>query len=283
MSGANIDRAPIENKVLKLHSISGGANKETRKLADNGFKHFVAGGVGGISGAILTAPLDVVRTRLQSSAYSYSAVTSTGSRISSSAFQFKTFFALRLLAEKYGDSSYVHLASAMTSGLTTAVLTNPIWMVKTRMQLAHYRSSYHCLVQILANEGVRGLYKGMSASMLGIAEISIHFVLYEKFKQLADNNAASSSAGIFKYFGAAATAKLVASIIAYPHEVARTRMRQVPTPNDPRYTGLVSTFRTIWRLEGVAGLYSGLSAHLMRTVPNAAVMFMAYEIVLDLL
>ena len=44
-----------------------------------------------------------------------------------------------------------------------------------------------------------------------------------------------------------------------------------------KYTGLVQTFRLVLAEEGARSLYGGLSAHLMRVVPNAAVMFWVYE------
>ena len=44
-----------------------------------------------------------------------------------------------------------------------------------------------------------------------------------------------------------------------------------------RYTGLMQTLRLVIAEEGARSLYGGLSAHLMRVVPNAAVMYAIYE------
>lgn len=61
-------------------------------------------------------------------------------------------------------------------------------------------------------------------------------------------------------------------------QVARTRLRQAPLADGkPKYTGLVQCFRLVWREEGLIGLYGGLTPHLMRTVPSAAIMFGMYE------
>src|SRR4051812_26798941 len=62
-------------------------------------------------------------------------------------------------------------------------------LVKTRMQLQSdgsrlYRNSFHCFQLVLRNEGIRGLYKGTSASYLGISESTIQFVVYEWLKKL---------------------------------------------------------------------------------------------------
>lgn len=45
----------------------------------------------------------------------------------------------------------------------------------------------------------------------------------------------------------------------------------------PKYTGLLQTLKLVIAEEGVRSLYGGLSAHLMRVIPNAAVMYGVYE------
>ena len=63
----------------------------------------------------------------------------------------------------------------------------------------------------------------------------------------------------------------------------RTRLRQSPVDGKRKYTALVQCFRTIIKEEGMAGLYGGLTAHMLRVVPNAAIMFGTYEAVMRLL
>jgi len=72
--------------------------------------------------------------------------------------------------------------------------------------------------------------------------------------------------------------------LTYPHEVMRTRMRQRPVGGGrAKYTGLIQCFRTIWKEEGIVSMYGGLSPHLLRVVPSAAIMFGMYEAILRLL
>ncbi|KAI8352542.1 mitochondrial carrier domain-containing protein [Mortierella sp. GBAus27b] len=310
--------------------------------------HFLAGGTGGMAGALVTSPLDVVKTRLQSSMYQstktvssavvipktglYSVLghvkdtclllghiyTKEGPRalykgigpnlvgvIPARAINFATYGnGKRFYTEmNHGvESTSVHLASAITAGIVTATATNPIWLVKTRMQLQvegvrQYKNSLDCVVKILSSEGVRGMYRGLSASYLGVAEGTIQWVIYEQFKKaLAERR---KVAGLNKdnanrlvlggkaidewvdYLGAAGAAKFIASAITYPHEVLRTRMRQVPGPGEaPKYTGLKQTFQLVLKEEGVAALYGGLTAHMLRVVPNAAIMFFCYEAIM---
>jgi len=79
------------------------------------------------------------------------------------------------------------------------------------------------------------------------------------------------------YFVTAASAKLVAAMIAYPHEVLRTRLRE---ETGSRSVGLLQLTRRILQTEGVAALYGGLTPHLIRVVPNSAIMFFCYECIL---
>ena len=72
----------------------------------------------------------------------------------------------------------------------------------------------------MREEGVRGFYKGLSASYLGVTETTIQWVLYEQLKRAAA--AEGKKGGYQEWFGmlgSAGTAKFVASLITYPHEV----------------------------------------------------------------
>lgn len=45
----------------------------------------------------------------------------------------------------------------------------------------------------------------------------------------------------------------------------------------PKYRGLIHCFKMVWKQEGMVGLYGGLTPHMLRTVPSAAIMFGIYE------
>ena len=45
-----------------------------------------------------------------------------------------------------------------------------------------------------------------------------------------------------------------------------------------KYTGLRQAAKLIYQEEGMAAFYGGMTAHLMRVVPNAAIMFFCYEL-----
>lgn len=201
------------------------------------------------------------------------------------------------------ESTKVHLAAAACAGIVTSTATNPIWLVKTRLQLdkssvsgvRQYKNSWDCIKQVLSKEGIPGMYRGLTASYLGVAESSIQWVLYERMKSLIRKREerrhlsgapVTTLDNIFNWgatSGAAGAAKFMASLITYPHEVVRTRLRQAPMQNGkPKYTGLISCFKTIIKEEGLVSMYSGLTPHLLRTVPNSVIMFGTWELIIRL-
>ncbi|KAL1973856.1 hypothetical protein VTN31DRAFT_5416 [Thermomyces dupontii] len=331
--------------------------------------HLIAGGIGGMTAATLTSPLDVLKTRLQSDFYqsqlralrAQHAIPPNVSpfvRLPRSAFLHltETFQILksiyvhegwralfkglgpnligvvparsinfyvygngkRILADYFGyqDTTTtpwnIHLSAAAIAGIATGTATNPIWLVKTRLQLdksnaesgkgRRYKNSWDCIKQTVRHEGIRGLYRGLSASYLGVTESSLQWVMYEQMKKFLARREAARSADPnhvptlwdqLELWGgriaSAGMAKLIAAIATYPHEVVRTRLRQAPTVPvgggkvELKYTGLVQCFKTVWKEEGLVGLYGGLTPHLLRVVPSAAIMFGMYEAILRLL
>ena len=62
--------------------------------------------------------------------------------------------------------------------------------------------------------------------------------------------------------------------------MVRTRLRQPNVNGVLKYRSLVQTFRLVVAEEGARSLYGGLSAHLLRVIPNAIVMYTIYELVI---
>ncbi|KAK7694122.1 hypothetical protein QCA50_003698 [Cerrena zonata] len=214
----------------------------------------------------------------------------------------------RLGAETLGcaeDSTLVHAQAAVAASVTVSTVMNPVFLVKTRLQLdvrtegagvtaRWHANSFDCVWKILQQEGVPGLYRGLGASYLGTVETVFHLVLYEQLKQLFrpistghKQDDATWGHAVRSWIGtsgAAGSAKLAAVLVTYPHEVLRTRLRQAPIENGIRkYVGLVQCFRLVRAEEGLAGLYGGMTAHLMRSVPSAIITFGVYECALNLL
>lgn len=200
-----------------------------------------------------------------------------------------------------GNSPLNHLASAFSAGITSNTITSPLWTVKTRFQIMadptvgqrRYKNYMDVVQSMWKEEGAQGFFKGLTASYVGCFEGAIQWIVYEKFKKvLSQPKPVLSVAGKrqkqpvalertptpAEYFLAAAFSKLVAIACTYPHEVVRTRMREQATNGLFKYTGFINTLQVIAKEEGARGLYGGIGIHIMRSVPNAAVMFVTFEL-----
>jgi len=289
----------------------------------------LSGGVAGTVASCLTNPLEVIKTQLQSSSVATGdLVAGKGHPItiaqtilqqdgvsgffrglpptlfgiipSRSAY----FYAYQRVKKALGrfkalpeGSPPNALVAGFMAGIAGNTLTNPIWMVRTRMQLhvdatagqKAYNGYIDACSTIFREEGLGGFYKGIFASYWGCIEGSVQFILYEQFKTrlLRRENERREKMGLrptkdlskTTYFMSAAIAKMLASIATYPHEVARTRLREQARGGIFKYHGMWQTLGLIAKEEGNAALYSGLGVHLMKVVPNSAFMFLTYEVV----
>jgi len=183
------------------------------------------------------------------------------------------------------DTPFVHVTSAAMAGFTASTLTNPIWLIKTRLQLdrahgANTLSIRSCMSRIYSDLGIQGFWKGVTASYWGISETVIHFVIYEYLKKqlaIAQNKRKTDEKTFLDFAGfmlCGACSKTCATIVAYPHEVARTRLRE----ENSVYRSFWQTLATVYRNEGRRGLYRGLATQLIRQIPNTAIMMSTYEL-----
>ncbi|XP_052082904.1 solute carrier family 25 member 36-like isoform X2 [Mytilus californianus] len=318
-----------------------------------GAVHLLAGSVGGTVGAIATCPLEVVKTRLQSSVaqfhpayiqshtttyvpnvqlYTTAGTVSADTQLLQNGYRHtKTHVSLlkclKHIVQTEGvnglfkglgpnlvgvapsraiyffsyanmknylntvmnpETPLVHIGSAVTAGFTACTLTNPIWFVKTRLQLDSKKDNSltcrQCVKNIYQTEGVKAFYRGITASYFGVTETVIHFVIYEALKaRMLEYNGSSqhdsrSATDFLRFMAAGAVSKTCATCVAYPHEVVRTRLRE----EGSKYKSFFQTLVTVGKEEGFRGLYRGLGTQLIRQIPNTALMMSTYELVVHL-
>ncbi|GMH32870.1 hypothetical protein BSKO_00704 [Bryopsis sp. KO-2023] len=180
-----------------------------------------------------------------------------------------------------------HLVSAAGAGVATVFATNPLWVVKTRLQTQdmglpvswpRYRGTFDALRRITVEEGASRLYSGLAPSMLGVLHVAVQFPLYEftKSRIATRGNKRTEQLTIPELIFASSTAKMVASTLTYPHEVVRSMMHVKGTGP---FKGFRETCRALNREAGMRGFYRGLSVNLLRTVPAAAITFTSFELI----
>lgn len=137
----------------------------------------------------------------------------------------------RLLEQNIPTASLTSITftAGILAGVTTSTATNPIWVVKTRLQLdksvtgaRRYKNSLDCISQIFRQEGLKGFTRGLSASYLGVSESTLQWVLYERLKRVLRTEKKVPTTyreKLGQALGAGFCAKLIATVITYPHEV----------------------------------------------------------------
>ena len=210
-------------------------------------------------------------------------------------------------------NTVTNLLSATEAGLIVSVLTNPIWVVKTRLQLQEsfvrpeglaanqkvtmplYSGTLDCLRSIVRAEGLGGLYRGLVPSLILVSHGAIQLAIYENLKNVvqgaevdkkfggSEGRHTSNRISAIEAGACGALSKAAATMITYPSQVIRSRLQQRMDTRDLKYTGFVSSVRVTLQREGAGGLYKGLVPNLLRVMPQSAVTFLIYEAVMNLL
>ncbi|KAJ4974053.1 hypothetical protein NE237_007227 [Protea cynaroides] len=283
-----------------------------------------AGGAAGAIAATFVCPLDVIKTRLQ--VHGLPQVPHTGHKgsliivslqniiknegvrgmyrglsptilalLPNWAVYFTIYEHLKGLLHSHVDQNKqltlgANVAAASGAGAATAIMTNPLWVVKTRLQtqgmrpdVVPYNSVVSALRRIVHEEGIRGLYSGILPSLVGVSHVAIQFPAYEKIKSYLarrDNTTVDKlSTGHVAI--ASSIAKILASTMTYPHEVVRARLQEQGQARNSQihYAGVVDCIKKVFQKEGVPGFYRGCATNLLRTTPAAVITFTSFEMI----
>ncbi|BFZ23153.1 hypothetical protein BsWGS_26192 [Bradybaena similaris] len=167
-----------------------------------------------------------------------------------------------------------------TSGMAATVFVQPLDLVKNRMQLSgvgggkrQYKTSFHALASILKNEGVVGIYTGLSAGLLRQAtytttRLGIYTSLFDLFSKdgKPPNFVMKALIGV--------TAGGIGAFVGTPAEVALIRMTadgRLPIEERRGYKNVFNALGRIVTEEGVLTLWRGCIPTVGRAmVVNAA-------------
>ncbi|CCH40914.1 putative mitochondrial carrier [Wickerhamomyces ciferrii] len=205
----------------------------------------------------------------------------------------------------------IHSLSAFTAGSVSTSITNPIWVVKTRLMLQtgdgkisfnsnpnttttgntfqhdnYYKNTFDAFRKMYKNEGFLVFYSGLIPSLFGLFHVAIHFPVYEKLKKILNVDKFQSqslkqddqnhNSNLLRLIMASSLSKMCASTLTYPHEILRTRM-QIKSFNSTSSNSLINTIINIYKKEGSLGFYQGFTTNLTRTVPASAVTLVSFE------
>lgn len=160
----------------------------------------------------------------------------------------------------------------------------PLDLVKCRLQVdaAKYKSVVTGFKITLSEEGVKGLSKGWSPTLIGYSLQGLcKFGLYEVFKvayadALGEENAYLYRTGL--YLASSASAEFFADIALSPWEAAKVRIQTMPG-----YANNLGEALPKMKAEGISAFYKGLVPLWMRQIPYTMMKFACFERTLELL
>jgi len=126
------------------------------------------------------------------------------------------------------------------------MVTNPIWVIKTRLMSQvsrksvaaqearppwHYTSTLDAARKMYASEGILSFYSGLTPALLGLTHVAVQFPAYEYFRTkftglpMGVSPPGEDSSHWGAILCASVISKVMASSATYPHEVIRTRLQ----------------------------------------------------------
>lgn len=146
-------------------------------------------------------------------------------------------------------------------------MTNPIWVIKTRLMSQspsgsglqftlfpkpgntptarptlqgswHYKSTLDAARKMYTSEGMAAFYSGLTPALLGLSHVAVQFPTYEFLKKSftgqgmgeAPRNEEEAGSQLLGVLSASILSKILASGATYPHEVIRTRLQTQRRP-----------------------------------------------------
>ncbi|PIN01445.1 Mitochondrial solute carrier protein [Handroanthus impetiginosus] len=227
------------------------------------------------------------------------------------AIQFTVLHKLKTLASGSSKSEdHIHLSpylsyvSGALAGCAATVGSYPFDLLRTILasqgEPKVYPNMRSAFVDIFENRGVRGLYAGLTPTLIEIVPYAgLQFGTYDTFKRwmmawnrymspyATQTDDALSSVQLFLCGLAAGTC---AKAVCHPLDVVKKRFQVEGLQRDPRYGARVEhrayrnmydALRQILRAEGWAGLYKGIVPSIVKAAPAGAVTFVAYEFTSD--
>ncbi|KAL3470075.1 mitochondrial carrier domain-containing protein [Aspergillus californicus] len=193
---------------------------------------------------------------------------------------------LPALPPNQGLEAFKDIAFGSFAGMVGKIIEYPFDTVKVRLQSQpdhlplRYNGPLDCFRQSFQAEGLRGLYRGISAPMMGAAvENSCLFFSYRVVQDIlratyfSANEPLPFSALVFS--GAASGS--ITSLALTPIELVKCKI-QVPTNSaGAKAPGPLMVMMSVFRQDGILGFWRGQMGTLIRETGGGAAWFGGYE------
>ncbi|KAI8639678.1 mitochondrial carrier domain-containing protein [Parasitella parasitica] len=147
-------------------------------------------------------------------------------------------------------------------------------MLQTQSSSHIYRSATDCFRQLVRQEGVKGLYRGVAPPLAGIGFCNaVMFMSNGYFRRLLQKDA-SKPLSIFEIGAAGSMAGSVMSFLNCPIELLKVKLQ---TQDSQGFKGVIDCGVRSIRSQGLMGIYRGMVMTLLRDVPGTFAYFVCYE------
>ncbi len=257
--------------------------------------YYLASITAGTVAGLFTHPIDVWKTRLQTQAWrnsSYLKIMSSNpysgvgvgllSYMPSKAISLGTYgLSKNVLQENFNlSNTSVNIIAGTTASIITATIMCPLYVIKTLKQIQQkdgtnaMPSSWNIAKSLWKEGGFKYFYRGLSVSILGSSEMISQFIIYEKFKNSDALSRFNNIIGSDNNFSTSALAgglsKMTTTVIFYPLDVIRTRMREQGNKN-------VKSVLNCMIKNGPKSFYNGLFLQICKSSLSSAILFGIYE------
>uniref|UniRef100_A0A8C6IU73 Uncharacterized protein n=1 Tax=Melopsittacus undulatus TaxID=13146 RepID=A0A8C6IU73_MELUD len=150
-----------------------------------------------------------------------------------------------------------------------------------------YGNTLNCVLTVYRNESVVGFFKGMSFPLASMAVYSsVVFGVFSNTQRLLSqlrHGDPDSTPVLADVALASMVAGFISVGIGTPVDLVKIRLQMqtqpyIQVPGFPVYRGPIHCIRTVLQKEGIAGIYRGAGAMLLRDVPGYCLYFIPYTI-----
>ncbi|CAG8519398.1 15502_t:CDS:2 [Acaulospora colombiana] len=186
----------------------------------------------------------------------------------------------RLRNKETGEITLVSevFAGGMAGGCQV-IFTNPLEIVKIRLQVQGELAERRSAIAIVKNLGLFGLYKGANACLLrDIPFSAIYFSSYSHIKKDVFGEGPDKKLGIGELLFAGAAAGMPAAYLTTPADVIKTRLQVEAREGQTAYNGIADAAKKIFKEEGFKAFFKGGPARIFRSSPQFGTTLMVYEL-----
>ncbi|KAI8897695.1 mitochondrial carrier domain-containing protein [Globomyces pollinis-pini] len=162
--------------------------------------------------------------------------------------------------------NYIGFIAGIASGATKLLIGHPFDTIKVRVQTegfgGRFKGPLHCLKETIRNEGIRGMYKGATPPLFGWAMMdSIQLGTLTNLRLLLKDD--DKPLTVPQHALAGLGTGIVVSFVATPIEVLKANLQIQYGKDTTRYSGPIDCAKKLYKDQGIAGIYRGLSGCLL--------------------